>query len=223
MSSIKLKFDEKNQDVLIWNGQVVMSRTEEAYFQALFQRLAYLKPDTVLEVGYGLGISAALIQEHMKPTRHDIFEIEKAIYQDLVRFAEAYPSVHPYCGDWKQSAIDLRYDFIFFDPFDYIPSGQSAEEDRADTAGRMKRLLNPDGVLCHPHFGDGDIPDLPSFTTIVVERLKVSPIRMADETSCDDVAIVFHQPVNERPPTSATCSEYTALSPVDRSDDCFLP
>lgn len=60
MSSIELKFDEKSQDALIWNGQVVMSRTEETYFQALFQRLAYLKPDTVLEVGYGLGISATL-------------------------------------------------------------------------------------------------------------------------------------------------------------------
>ena len=199
MSSIELKFDEKSQDVLIWNGQVVMSRTEETYFQALFQRLAYLKPDTVLEVGYGLGISATLIQEHMKPRRHDIFEIEKTIYQDLVRFAEAHSSVHPYCGDWKQSAIDLRYDFIFFDPFDYIPSVQGAEQDRADTAGRMKRFLNPDGVLCHPHFGDGNVPELPGFTTVIVERLKVSPIRMADETYCDDVAIVFHQPVNERP------------------------
>jgi len=199
MSSIELKFDEKNEDVLIWNGQVIMSRTEEAYFQALFLRLAYLKPKTVLEVGYGLGISAALIQEHMKPNRHDIFEIEKSIYQDLVSFAEANPSVHPYGGDWKQSAIDLRYDFIFFDPFDYTPSGQGAEEDRADTARRMRRLLNPDGVLCHPHFGDGDVPDLPDFTTVIVERLKVSLIRMADETSCDDVAIVFHKPVNELP------------------------
>lgn len=36
MSSIELKFDEKSQDALIWNGQVVMSRTEETYFQALF-------------------------------------------------------------------------------------------------------------------------------------------------------------------------------------------
>ncbi len=200
MSSIELKFDEKNEDVLIWRGQVVMSRTEEAYFQALFLRLAYLKPSTVLEVGYGLGISAALIQEHMKPNRHDIFEIEKAIYQDLVHFAEANPSVYSHCGDWKQSAINLRYDFIFFDPFDYTPSGQDAEEDRADTAKRMRLLLNPGGVLCHPHFGDGDVPDLPGFTTVIVERLKVPFIRMADETSCDDVAIVLHKPVSELPP-----------------------
>ena len=195
MSSIELDFDEKNDDVLIWNGQVVMSRTEEEYFKALFLRLAYLKPTTVLEIGFGLGISASLIQEHMKPARHDIFEIEKAVYKDLERFSEANPSVHPHCGDWKQSTIDQQYDFIFFDPFDYSPNEQGGEEDRADTAGRMKLLLNPSGVLCHPHFGDGDVPDLPGFTTVIVERLKVSPIRMADETFCEDVAIVFHQPV----------------------------
>lgn len=195
MSSIELNFDEKNEDVLIWNGQVVMSRTEEEYFKVLFERLAYLNPSTVLEIGFGLGISAGLIQEHMKPAQHDIFEIEKAVYKDLKHFSEANPSVRPHCGDWKQSSIDQQYDFIFFDPFDYSPSEQGADENRADTASRMRRLLNPGGVLCHPHFGDGDVPDLPGFTTVIVERLKVSPIRMADETSCEDVAIVFHQPV----------------------------
>jgi hypothetical protein len=196
MSSIELNFDEKNEDVLICNGQVVMSRTEEEYFKVLFERLTYLKPSTVLEIGFGLGISAGLIQEHMKPVSHDIFEIEKTLYQDLERFAQANPSVHPHCGDWKQSTVDQRYDFIFFDPFDYFPSEQGADADRADTAGRMKLLLNPGGVLCHPHFGDGDVPDLPGFTTVIAERLKVSPIRMADETSCEDVAIVFHRQVN---------------------------
>lgn len=195
MSSIELNFDEKNEDVLIWNGQVVMSRTEEEYFKVLFRRLAYLRPSTVLEIGFGLGISANLIQEQMKPVRHDIYEIEKAVYQDLQRFAEVNPSVHPHCGDWKQSTIDQQYDFIFFDPFDYSPSEQGAVENRAETAGRMRLLLNPGGVLCHPHFGDGDVPDLPGFKTVIVERLKVPPIRMADETSCEDVAIVFHQPV----------------------------
>lgn len=194
MSSIELDFDEKNEDVLVWNGQVVMSRTEEAYFETLFLQLAYLNPATVLEIGFGLGISASLIQKHMKPIRHDIVEIEKTVYQDLERFAQANPSVHPHCGDWKQLTIDQRFDFIFFDPFDYSKNEQGAEEERSDTARRMKLLLNPDGVLCHPHFGDGDVPDLLGFTTVIVERLKVPPIRMADETFCEDVAIVFHRP-----------------------------
>lgn len=203
MSSIDLQFDQKSNDVLIWNGQVVMSRTEEEYFKALFSRLAHLQPRTVLEIGFGLGISAALIQQYFKPDRHDIFEIETSIYQDLLTFSQHHPSVRPFCGDWNQCHIEEHYDFIFFDPFDYHSDekgGESAvgEESqlarRASRAQKMRALLNPGGVLCHPHFGDGDVPELPGFSTVIVDRIKVSPIRMADETLCDDVAIVYHKP-----------------------------
>ncbi|MNM31875.1 hypothetical protein D3C81_424600 [compost metagenome] len=200
MSSIDLQFDEKSNDVLIWNGQVVMSRTEEEYFKALFSKLAHLQPRAVLEIGFGLGISAALIQQYLKPERHDIFEIETSIYQDLLSFSQHHPSVRPFCGDWNQYRIEERYDFIFFDPFDYH-SGEEGEggadgeqAQRASRAQKMRALLNPGGVLCHPHFGDGDVPELPGFSTVIVERMRVSPIRMADETLCEDVAIVYHRP-----------------------------
>jgi len=46
----------------------------------------------------------------------------------------------------------------------------------------MKALLNKKGVLCHPHFGNGDVPNQPGFTTTILERLKIPPIHMADET-----------------------------------------
>lgn len=202
VSSVELQFDEKNSDVLVWNGQVVMSRTEEAYFQLLFSRLAHLNPRTVLEIGFGLGISATLIQQYLKPECHDIFEIETSIYQDLLAFSQRYPSVQPFCGDWNRWYIEGHYDFIFFDPFDYhMEEGAQFEEppceqdQRACRALKMRTLLNPGGVLCHPHFGDGDVPELPGFTTVIVERMKVSPIRMADETLCEDVAIVYHKPL----------------------------
>lgn len=203
MSSIDLQFDEKSNDVLIWNGQVVMSRTEEEYFKALFSKLAHFQPRTVLEIGFGLGISAALIQQYLKPDRHDIFEIETSIYQDLLSFSKHHPSVRPFCGDWNQCDIEERYNFIFFDPFDYQTGeereggaeGEQAQQvQRASRAQKMRALLNPDGVLCHPHFGDGDVPELPGFSTVIVERIKVLPIRMADETLCEDVAIVYHKP-----------------------------
>lgn len=202
VSSLELQFDEKNSDVLVWNGQVVMSRTEEAYFEMLFSRLAYLNPRTVLEIGFGLGISATLIQQYLKPERHDILEIESTIYQDLLAFSQRHPSVQPFCGDWNRCHIEGNYDFIFFDPFDYhMEEGAQVEgfhceqAQRATRALKMRALLNPDGVLCHPHFGDGDVPELPGFATVIVERVKVSPIRMADETLCEDVAIVYHKPL----------------------------
>ncbi|NVZ45406.1 hypothetical protein HX780_09985 [Pseudomonas tolaasii] len=202
VSSIDLQFDEKNSDVLVWNGQVVMSRTEEAYFEVLFSKLAHLNSRTVLEIGYGLGISATLIQRYLKPERHDIFEIETSIYLDLLAFSQRHPSVQPFCGDWNRCHIDGHYDFIFFDPFDYhIEEGDQGDGpdckqvQRASRAAKMRALLNPGGVLCHPHFGDGDVPELPGFATVIVERLRVSPIRMADETLCEDVAIVYHKPL----------------------------
>ncbi|MBX8538833.1 GNAT family N-acetyltransferase [Pseudomonas cichorii] len=202
VSSVELQFDEKNSDVIVWNGQVVMSRTEEAYFEMLFSRLAYLNPRTVLEIGYGLGISAKLIQQYLKPERHDIFEIESSIYQDLLAFSQRHPSVQPFCGDWNRCRIEEHYDFIFFDPFDYhmeegdeVDGPQRELDQRACRALKMRALLSSSGVLCHPHFGDGDVPELPGFTTVIVERMKVSPIRMADETLCEDVAIVYHKPI----------------------------
>ncbi|WKW30849.1 hypothetical protein KIH13_18690 [Pseudomonas viridiflava] len=202
VSSLELQFDEKNSDVLVWNGQVVMSRTEEAYFEMLFSRLAYLNPRNVLEIGFGLGISATLIQQYLKPERHDIFEIETTIYQDLLAFSQRHPSVQAFCGDWNRCHIEGNYDFIFFDPFDYhmeegaqVEGRHCEQAQRATRALKMRALLNPNGVLCHPHFGDGDVPELPGFATVIVERVKVSTIRMADETVCEDVAIVYHKPL----------------------------
>lgn len=78
---------------------------------------------------------------------------------------------------------------------DEVDGPQRELDQRACRALKMRALFSPSGVLCHPHFGDGDVPELPGFTTVIVERMKVSPIRMADETLCEDVAIVYHKPI----------------------------
>lgn len=63
MTTISLTFDVKTNDYLVWQGQVVMSRSEEPYFRQLFKHLAKaLRPTRVLEIGFGLGISANLVQ-----------------------------------------------------------------------------------------------------------------------------------------------------------------
>ena len=202
MTNIQLDFEKKTVDILIWKGQVVMSRSEEPYFKAIFSRLASLKPDKVLEIGFGLGISAELIQKYMKPQLHDIYEIESSIFSDLEGFSAKRPSVKAHLGDWQKQLITQRYDFIFFDPFDYIEIGEDHFEKwiiaRAKMAARMKELLSEEGVLCHPHFGDGEVPELPGFTTIIVERLKVSPILMADGTICEDAAVILQKPYKEK-------------------------
>ncbi|MCC2606576.1 spermidine synthase family protein [Planctobacterium marinum] len=198
MTNIQLEFEKKTNDILIWKGQVVMSRSEEPYFKAIFSRLADLQPKKVLEIGFGLGISAELIQKHLNPQLHDIYEIESSIYRDLEEFSVGRPSVRTHLGDWRRQLIKQKYDFIFFDPFDYTEAGGGNYEkwikSRAQMAELMKKLLTEEGVLCHPHFGDGDVPGLSGFTTIIVERLKVSPILMSDETICEEAAVILHKP-----------------------------
>lgn len=114
MESVRLQFDVKTADLLIWQNQVVMSRGEESYFTALFKKLRFLQPATILEVGFGLGISAALIQYYFRPSQHDILEIEEEIFKDLQEFASSRQGVRAILGDWNSFNPSRRYDFIFF-------------------------------------------------------------------------------------------------------------
>ncbi|WP_313281131.1 hypothetical protein [Delftia tsuruhatensis] len=190
---INLDFDVISDDLLMWKGQVVMSRSEETYFEKIFKHFAGIKKKSVLEIGYGLGISAKFIQKYMQPEKHDIVEIEVQVFRNLEKFSLNHASVNPIMGDWKQISADGKYDFIFYDPYDYFLDA-SPDEVRRATAVKLKKLLKPSGILCHPHFGDGDVPDVLGFETIIVERFTVAPIRMADDSSCSNVAVVYHKP-----------------------------
>lgn len=189
-SIIKLVFDNKTRDVLTWQGQVVMSRTEEPYFARMFELLASrVRPLKVLEIGFGLGISAQLIQKHFQPTQHHIVEVEAGIYADLVQFAQSRPSVTAHLGNWATLEIaNGPFDFVFYDPFDYAADARLTPQTEAK---RLAQFLAPRGVLCHPHFGDGPPRQLPGFRTEILQRLTVAPIVMADRTRCEEVAVLL--------------------------------
>lgn len=192
MKPIHLTFEVKTSDLLLWQGQVVMSRGEEPYFEVLFQKLKFLQPITVLEVGFGLGISAQLIQKYLHPTYHVIVELDLGIFQYLQTFAVGKKGVHAILGDWNTFDAKSRYDFIFFDPFDYFPFNHSIKACRALRSERARQLLTHAGIFGHPHFGDGYVPDLPGFETVVVERFQVPEFSTADGSKCRHVAIVYH-------------------------------
>ena len=188
-----LTFDIKNKDILVWKGQIVMSRTEEPYFTKLFVAIAKkINPQRVLEIGYGLGISGRLIEEYLNPSIHDIVEIDESIYRDLEIFSASHPGVRPIVGDWRTIGLKECYDFIFFDPFDYFNEGRTRDSDEARL---LHKLLNPNGHLCHPHFGDGNPREIPGFCTEIIEEFKVPPITMADGSYCDCAAAVLCHPV----------------------------
>lgn len=197
--TLDLKFDVKNKDELIWNGQVVMSKTERDYFERLFSKLKEMQivADDTLEIGFGLGISAGLIQRELSPICHEIVEIDKGIYGDLLDFASQNSSVRPLLGDWR--SLDFagkKYDFIFHDSYDYSGADGWEYDSSRDDYETFKALLKTDGYICHPHFGDGPVRDANGFETIIVERLIVEPILMWDKTICCDVAIVLRKPLN---------------------------
>ncbi|UVH55166.1 class I SAM-dependent methyltransferase [Variovorax paradoxus] len=188
MTTTSLTFDVKTDDYLIWQGQVVMSRSEHPYFCQLFECLAKdLRPTRVLEIGFGLGISADLIQHYLHPAEHHIVEVDTGIYADLVQFASAQTGVVPYLGDWRSTSLPAPFDLVFYDPFDY----SSEPDDVVSEASLLRRLVGNEGALCHPHFGDGLPRSLPGFQTAILERFLVPEIEMADGTHCGHAAAVL--------------------------------
>ena len=192
MTSTSLTFDVKTADRLIWQGQVVMSRSEAPYFGELFERVAQVvRPARVLEIGFGLGISADLIQRRLQPAEHHIVEIDTGIYADLVRFAGAHRGVLARLGDWRSAPLAAPFDLVFYDPFDYT---EKPDDEAVREADLLRSLVGNEGVLCHPHFGDGPPRVLPGFRTVVLERFTVPKVDMADGTHCGHAAAVLCYP-----------------------------
>jgi SAM-dependent methyltransferase len=181
------KFEIKTPELIMCDGAVVMSWSEEPFFQAIFERLRDLKPRSVLEVGFGLGISAGLIQEYLTPRHHDIVELDKAILSDLNAFARTRRGVRAIDGDFWEFKSDRRYDFVFYDIFNYDDDDDDDDDDGDDGisgwARRLVQLLAPGGTICVPVFGDeSPTRRLPGFKRTRHERLTVPPYLLEDGT-----------------------------------------
>jgi hypothetical protein len=200
MGSVRImryKFQVKTPDLLVWNGSVVMSRGEAPFFETLFGRLKYLNPRKVLEVGFGLGVSAGLIQKILKPQHHEIVEIDSSIYKDLRAFSRKHRGVRGIHGDFWTFKPKHKFDFIFYDGFDYSYEDSTEEEDDkrhlTNLARRVGALMRERATLCWPHF-DGDKPEqIPGFKMTVYEKLKVPPYLSDDGTYTSKAAIVCWQ------------------------------
>jgi len=71
----------------------------------------------ILEFGFGMGISADMIQAK-NPTSHTIIEINDAIYTRLEEWASDKSNVVIVKGDWYDDIpTDKKYDGIFYDGF----------------------------------------------------------------------------------------------------------
>tara|TARA_R110000782_G_scaffold120296_2_gene211200 strand:+ start:102 stop:668 length:567 start_codon:yes stop_codon:yes gene_type:complete len=71
----------------------------------------------ILEIGFGMGISANYIQSHNIKS-HTIIEYHPQVYNKAQIWAEDKPNVNLILGDWKSSLNLLStYDGIFYDTF----------------------------------------------------------------------------------------------------------
>jgi len=70
----------------------------------------------ILEVGFGMGISANYIQEQNIKS-HTIIELNDEIYQKAVEWAKDKPNTKIVSGDWKTIELDEKFDAIFFDAY----------------------------------------------------------------------------------------------------------
>ena len=70
----------------------------------------------ILEVGFGMGISANYIQEQDIKS-HTIIELNDEVYEKAVEWAKDKPNTKIVSGDWKTVELDKKFDAIFFDAY----------------------------------------------------------------------------------------------------------
>jgi hypothetical protein len=194
---MRYKFEVKTPDLLVWKGNVVMSRGEAPFFEILFGRLKHLNPHNVLEVGFGLGISAGFIQKILKPRYHEIVEIDSLIYKDLLAFSRKHRGVRGVRGNFWTFKPKHKFDFIFYDAFDYSDDEPETQADEkqyaADLADRVNALTRPGATFCWPHFGGDKPPQIPGFKVSLYENLKVPSYLFANGTYTTKATIVCWQ------------------------------
>jgi guanidinoacetate N-methyltransferase len=100
-------------------GHPVMEDWERPYMKAL-ANVATLNGGTVLEIGFGLGLSASYIQEN-KIEKHIIIEANTTVFEKVKNFAQnARIATVPVLGFWQEeitSFPDESIDGILFDAY----------------------------------------------------------------------------------------------------------
>lgn len=94
----------------------VMHEWERPLIRRMVDDLALTRQDKVLEVGYGMGISAAMIQQ-AQPALHTIVEPHPVVLEKARAWKAEHANVQLIAGYWQQLHGKQQFSAIFFDPF----------------------------------------------------------------------------------------------------------
>lgn len=111
----KAYYDDKQ---LIIEKQQVMQSWEDPYMKIMAEEIASSHGD-ILEVGFGMGISATYIQQFDVKT-HTIIECNNDVINKFHEWKQQYPDKKIFLieGKWQDVVNDLsEYDGIFFDTY----------------------------------------------------------------------------------------------------------
>ncbi len=140
---------EFTDDTLVICGHPVMERWEDEYMRTL-ARIATKPGATVLEVGFGLGISAAYVQKGL-PGKHIVIEANADVFRRLEEFKnQARFPVEPLFGFWEERVReipDLSIDGILFDTYPLAENEIHTNHFRF--FAEAFRMLKPGGVLTY--------------------------------------------------------------------------
>ena len=99
------------------DGRIIMDEWERPIMERVTEWVCSNGGD-ILELGFGMGISAELIQLHNIKS-HTICEINDNLFEDLEEWSKNKKNVKCIKGDWFDNIHNLKvYDGIFFDTYD---------------------------------------------------------------------------------------------------------
>ena len=115
----KLIFSE-NYITLKGHGErhTIMHVGETEYMKKLAEIVTKNGGD-ILEIGFGMHISADFIQSNPKVTSHTIIEVHPEIYERALEWSKNRPNTKIILGDWIDilPLINSKFDGIFYDPY----------------------------------------------------------------------------------------------------------